>query len=391
MLLSINNKEMNSKKTLLFGVFMLFASASFSQSIGIGVSPQGNYKLDVNGRMRVRKQAIFNAEIKFDGANTPGVTKTIIGTIDENHTGVYGIDAGEWLLSANVVNGNVGIGTGAPAYKLDVNGQMLIRSNVAAPGTPNSGIFFQNTAGATGSFLGFKNDTLIGFKKNPEATWKYIIDNKHGYTGINTITPAATLDVNGLARFRGSLPQTGSTLTSLDVNGNAEWQDLVAFRVGGLVNATNQSIPENTWTKVNFNTTPQYNYGLNYQPFLSEFLAGEAGLYDFSFQLSFVPATVMEQCNVRVMQLRNGVTTEITRFRPLAKIWHDPAGSPSKGMEAPTVNYKTGNLMLQAGDKIWIETFVSNVYSPAAINLSAALISANAKHTWFYGIMKTRI
>lgn len=383
---------MKNKIIVLTSVFIFSACVAFSQSIGIGITPDANFiKLDVNGRMRVRKQAVFNAEIKFDGGNTPGVVKTIVGTIDENHTGVYGIDAGDWLLSSNVVNGNVGIATGAPAFKLDVNGQMLIRSNITTPGSPNSGIVFRNTADASHSFLGFKNDTLIGFRKNPDATWKYIIDNKHGYTGINTLTPAATLDVDGFARFRSSIPQAGSTLTSLDVNGNAEWQDLVAFRVGGLVNAVNQSIPENAWTKVNFNTTPQYNYGLNYQPFLSEFLAGEAGLYDFTFQLTFAPTTVMEQCDTRVMQLRNGVTTEVAHFRPLAKKWLDPARD-SEGMEAPTVNYKTGNLQLQAGDKIWIETYVANVYSPSPVaNLTAALLSANAKLTWFYGVLKARI
>jgi hypothetical protein len=373
-------------------IVTLCCNTLVAQNIGIGINPHANAKLDVNGRMRLKHTATAPATLYFEGAAAGGPIKAFIGTNGNDYTGIYGIGAGDWLLSMNVNNGNVGIGTSVPAFKLDVNGPIMIKSNSQTPDFPNNGIQFENTAGINSSYIGLKSNSLLGFRNTANNTWKLIFDLPNRRVGINTDAPTAVLDVNGNMRLRSSIPKAGSTITGLDVNGNAEWQDLVAFRTGGLLGGTNQNIPENTWTKVTFNSTPLYNYGLNYQPVLSEFLAGEQGLYSFSMQLSFATTHVMKQSHLRIMRLRNGITTELLRYNYFPRAWIRPGGGDNEGLESPTVNYETGNLLLQAGDKIWVEAWVSEAYtlSPVA-NATSAPILSDAKRTWFYGVLKARI
>lgn len=97
----------------------------------IGISTSNTpiaYKLDVNGRMRIRHNTVLGqtAGMWLDG--TTSATRSFIGTINENHVGIYGSVIG-WNLAMNVENGNTGIGTSAPTAKLDINGDIRLRSN----------------------------------------------------------------------------------------------------------------------------------------------------------------------------------------------------------------------------------------------------------------------
>lgn len=99
-------------------------------NVGIGVDPQ--FKLDVGGRIRIRNSS-NTAGIWLDGVET--ASRAFVGIINEDHVGMYGNAGADWNFAMNVVNGNTGIGTSAPTARLDVNGNMRIRTVAAKRGS----------------------------------------------------------------------------------------------------------------------------------------------------------------------------------------------------------------------------------------------------------------
>ncbi len=89
--------------------------------IGIGTTSPEQI-LDVADRIRLRSGPQGTAGLwlsKPDNSNVAG----FIGTYSDNYIGMYGNGAG-WGLFMNISNGNVGIGTDNPTYKLAVNGSI---------------------------------------------------------------------------------------------------------------------------------------------------------------------------------------------------------------------------------------------------------------------------
>lgn len=102
-----------------------------AQNVGIGTNTPG-FKLDVNGRMRIRHTSGSTAGLLLDGPTTP--TRSFIGSLDDDHVGIFGNGGAGWNLVMNVENGNTGIGVTAPTARLDVNGSFRFRSNDASSG-----------------------------------------------------------------------------------------------------------------------------------------------------------------------------------------------------------------------------------------------------------------
>jgi hypothetical protein len=92
-----------------------------SGNVGIGTATPG-YKLDVAGRIRLRSggNASNTAGLWLNNISNSALTG-FMGALNDSYIGFYGTGSG-WSLIMNTDNGNVGIGTFNPTYKLSVNG-----------------------------------------------------------------------------------------------------------------------------------------------------------------------------------------------------------------------------------------------------------------------------
>lgn len=105
-----------------------------STGLGMGTSSPG-YKLDVRG-------AIAGGNGTITGGITYS-TRTEIGAFSNHNLGFLTNNTTQMLLDTS---GNLGIGTGSPAAKLDVSGQAKANSFIG----PNDMTFFMNLAGSNG-------------------------------------------------------------------------------------------------------------------------------------------------------------------------------------------------------------------------------------------------
>lgn len=103
-----------------------------NHNVGIGnILPE--FRLDINGRTRIRHSDDGTAGIWFDGTSLP--TRSFIGNINDDYIGIWGSGGAGWNFAMNVTNGNTGFATTTPTAKLDLNGTLRIRSNAPVKGS----------------------------------------------------------------------------------------------------------------------------------------------------------------------------------------------------------------------------------------------------------------
>jgi hypothetical protein len=121
-------------------------------------------------------------------------------------------------------DGNVGVGFSNPAFRLDVQGRMRVRSNLGdAVNTP--GIWFDNYVdNVNTAFIGMKDSIRVGFFGARGAGWQWNYDTKTGNVGMgmNPVINAnlAINDPTGSSvqlfhnsSFQGGIGTTDSTFT----------------------------------------------------------------------------------------------------------------------------------------------------------------------------------
>lgn len=212
-------------------------------NVGIGVTNPA-FKLDVNGDFSLRNATSSvlwssRADSDFDLIQSDNSTRRAF-TIHAGNTGanvveIYSKQSNEYQPALFVTNGagNVGIGTGAPTQKLDVNGNSnfsgFIRinsnDNIYLNSDENHGLgyyggskLFAGTSidgpvlfGYTGGALGNLNGNTIALRWDAD-----------GDVGIGTTSPAYKLDVNGNMKVNNEIVlRSGDDLKGLLWNSSA--------------------------------------------------------------------------------------------------------------------------------------------------------------------------
>ena len=123
-----------------------------------------------------------------------GTSAFIFNNITRGYFNDFGFN--ELMRVSN--KGNVGINKADPAFRLDINGSMRIRST---PGSTAGALLGTSSMVGNAFFLGMQNDESFGFyyvdTKNP--SWKFTVSAPYGHLAINGSAGAdgAMLSSNG--------------------------------------------------------------------------------------------------------------------------------------------------------------------------------------------------
>lgn len=364
-------------KKSIFILCCLAALSGFSQNVGVGkTNPQ--YKVDVAGRMRLKLTATEYPGWRLYGSSTQ--LRTHIGPINDICLGIYGYGGAGNGFATNVVNGNIGLGTISPAFRLDMIGRMRVQQD-----TSTAGIWFDGATSQLGSLVGTYNDDYVGIYGNGGAGWGFAMNVNNGSIGIGTLSPTAKLDVNGTLRVRGTSPVKGNVMTSFDTEGNAHWAKPESFKAVGAINGVPFNVEDQTWTKVLFNQNVHYNIGVGYLSAASEFLVPVKGVYHFKSAITFLEKA--DKQSIRIRLNRNGVLSTIGEMYNQGYIYHQGYfGNATGPMEFETPSCISVQAELLPGDKVWVEAYI-DIYDNGGTNTS---INESTIKTWFIGKLIAR-
>ncbi|MGE0562071.1 MAG: tail fiber domain-containing protein [Flavobacteriales bacterium] len=147
------------------------------------------------------------------------------------------IPTGKWtesggLLYPTTLANNVGIGTNSPIAKLEVSDGVSLRPEVLLSTTAgNFRIGYRYKTALAEWSMGQGEGTGQQFRISDVQTGitPFVIEQGSGNIGVGTNSPTTSLHLNGSLRLEnmsGTAPAIGSVLTSMDAQGNAEWQPI---------------------------------------------------------------------------------------------------------------------------------------------------------------------
>ncbi|MEM4325859.1 MAG: hypothetical protein QXU40_00975 [Candidatus Pacearchaeota archaeon] len=208
-------------------------NAIFDGNVGIGTTSPGasldivSVSAGIDKGLRIRQTTDPNQRIRLWGSSTPDAGYLTFG----DGTGwkfhfAKDSDSGATKFMTIQDNGNVGIGTTSPGYKLDIQGGNIRIGGLTAPG-----IYFDSTNGGVSgvNYIRSPDDNYIqfnaGHNKAAGHGFRFTIDTDqtevmriegNGNVGIGTTTPSQKLDVNGSVIFRGDLDMNSKNVTAVN-------------------------------------------------------------------------------------------------------------------------------------------------------------------------------
>ncbi len=225
-------------------------------NIGIGAANPGA-KLEVNGQIKITGGwpgsgyvlvsdssglATWQAWVPASTVDATNITNGVANYIPKFGTGWTGIFASTLYQSA----GYIGIANTNPSVELDVNGRIRMRtwawSGLVLLSDGSGTASWWTVTASTVSASGVINGTqwyLPYFTTGGNGLISSLLFQTGSFIGINSTSPAYTLQVNGTGSFSGFRLPTGSSngyiLTS-DASGNASWQAAAAWVNGWQTN-----------------------------------------------------------------------------------------------------------------------------------------------------------
>jgi len=207
------------KKIFFFIITLgLFKAISFSQNVGIGTTtPNASAQLDVTSASKglllprmtqVQRNAILSPAnglmiYQTDGLSGfyyyDGLLWIQFGTGSATN---YWTTNGTSIFNNNI--GNVGIGVSPPAYKLDIDGRMRIRTGTVGSVSTSSGMWLEDYRNGTNRiFLGMQDSIHAGFYGggSGDVGWDFNFNATNGNIGIGADNPSDKLHVKGFMRI----------------------------------------------------------------------------------------------------------------------------------------------------------------------------------------------
>jgi hypothetical protein len=231
-------------------------TVSNAGNIGIGLTTP-NAPLQFANNTVNRKIVLYehvNDDHQFYGFGVNGgILRYQTATVNDDHVFYSGtsVPSSSELMRIRG-NGNVGIGTPTlPAYRLDVNGRMRIRSIDAT--TNSAGIWLNASTNTERAFVGMENDNSVGLFGNNGAGWAFVMNTQTGKVRYQDGTQAngrvLTSDANGTASWT-QLNSTQSVRTgTFGLGVSFNYSDMGVFPGGGTARYTtaNITLPPGRW------------------------------------------------------------------------------------------------------------------------------------------------